>query len=333
MYLNVWTSNKVDLDITIHKGAPGRPVVIFIHGLGMNKGFWVDPVNTRVFARNIPMKVFAATEPGPCPALNKIKAPTVGNIPDTIDNLWTAVTDKGFSAVCWSQRRPSGPISEAIEELGHIVEKVKRLFPGMPLALIGHSRGGLIARKFMEKKDPAIRALITIASPHKGSSLSRLGKYLSPLKPALNRLLPADVHGTASEVLKHVIELIEGTALQELLPGSDFFINLKDSPIEGVEYLSFGGTATKLLTVYSWKKHDDKFYPSPLLIIPDSLIKILPGSIIPTEITSGRGDFLVTAESAVLPWSQQHCDLPANHITIVWHKKTISGTIGALEKL
>jgi len=323
----------VDLDITIHKGDAAKPVVIFIHGLGMNKDFWLDPVNTKVFARNIPMKVFAATKPGPCPAVKKIMPPSAGIIPGKITNLWSAVTDKGFNAVCWSQRRPVGPISVAIEELGYIVKKAKMVFPERSLALIGHSRGGLVARKHMEKRDPAVKALITIASPHKGSSLSRLEKYLAPLKPAVKKLLPVNVHGTANEVLKRVNELIEGNALKELLPGSDFFKDLKDAPHDDIEYLSFGGTTTKLLTVYSWKKQGNKFYPAQLLIIPDSLIKILPASIIPAEITPGRGDILVTAESAVLPWARQHFDLPANHISIVWHKKTISCTIEILENI
>lgn len=323
----------MDLDITIHKGDPGKPVAVFIHGLGINKDFWLDPVNTRVFAKNIPMKVFAATEPRPCPALKKIMPPSVGRIPGRITNVWKAVTNRGFNAVCWSQRRPVGPISVAIEELGYIVKKVKKVFPERSLALIGHSRGGLVARKYMEKRDPAVKALITIASPHKGSSLSRLEKYLAPLKPAVQKLLPVNVHGTANEVLKRVNELIEGNALKELLPGSDFFKDLKDAPHDDIEYLSFGGTTTRLLTVYSWKKRGSKFYPDPLLIIPDSLIKILPASIVPDEITPGRGDILVTAESAVMPWARQHYDLPANHISIIWHKKTIISTIEILETI
>lgn len=52
------------LDITIHKGRSDRPVVIFIHGLGMDKYFWTDPANTKVFGKNIPMKVFAAKKTG-----------------------------------------------------------------------------------------------------------------------------------------------------------------------------------------------------------------------------------------------------------------------------
>jgi len=318
------------LDITIHKGRPDKPAVIFIHGLGMEKSFWTDPANTKVFAKNIPMKVFAAVKPGPrTNAKNRLI--TVGDIPEKIIALWDEVIDKGFNAVCWSQRRPVGPISSAIEELGHVVKQTQKTFPGCPLALIGHSRGGLVARKFMEDPTHPVKALITIASPHEGSSLSRIGKFISPLSPVIKKLLPLHVHGTASDLLKRASEIIEGTALKELLPGSDFFNNLNDRPRKDIKYMSFGGTTTKLITIYSWQNNGHQ--PKPLLTVPDSLVKFLPSSMIPDELTPGKGDFMVTAKSSVLPWASRHYDLPANHISIIWHKKTINHIIVALEEI
>jgi pimeloyl-ACP methyl ester carboxylesterase len=322
----------MDLDITIHKGRPGKPVVIFIHGLGVEKGFWTDPVNTKVLGRSIPMKVFAAKKPRTRSVHAGMKL-TAGIMPAKTENLWIAVNRHNYNTVCWSQRRPVGPIRYAVEELKEIVVNTKRLFPGQAIALAGHSRGGLIARKFMEKKHPEIKALITIATPHAGSSLSNLGRYLSPLAPAVNKMLPRHAHGSASEVIKRVRDLFEGKALKELLPGSHFFKTLNDSPHKDIKYLSFGGTIINLLTVYKWKKKGDKFDPVPLLIIPDSLINILPARIIPDELTPGKGDFMVSAESSVLPWAPDHYNLPANHISIAWHKHTNEHTLELLEKL
>ena len=211
--------------------------------------------------------------------------------------------------------------------------RVRRSFPGKPVALIGHSRGGLIARKFMEKQVLEIKALITISTPHAGSSLSRLGKYISPMSPFLKGILPEDTHGTVSRTIKRFNELLEGSALKELLPDSIFLKNLKDSPSQDITYLSFGGTKTKLLTVYKWKKKDNMMYPKTLLNIPDSLLKVLPASRIPEEITPGRGDFMVTAESSVMPMAPRHYNLPANHVSIIWHKSMITKTIKVLEKI
>ncbi len=322
----------MELDITLHRGDPEKPAVIFIHGLGVNKYFWTDPVNTKVLAKNIPMKVFAAKKPRICSAQTK-KSLTVGIIPNEVENLWTAVVNSGFNTICWSQKRPAGPIRIAIEELEVIVTRTKELFPGRPLILIGHSRGGLIARKFMEKNTHDIRAMVTIATPHKGSSLSRLGKYLSPLSPVLKKILPQNTHGTVTEVLTNVSDLLDGTALKELLPGSDFLKHLQQTPIHGVEYLSFGGTTTKLITLYTWKKREDRKIPIPLLTIPDSLLKHLPSAIIPDEIIAGKGDFMVTADSSELPWASPHYNLPSNHISIAGHQKVINKTIELLNKM
>ena len=65
-------------------------------------------------------------------------------------------------------------------------------------------------------------------------------------------------------------------------------------------------------------------YPDPVIVIPDSVIKIIPVSIIPDELVSGKGDFMVTAESSVLPWAEKHYDLHTNHISITWNRKMIN---------
>ena len=320
----------MDLDITIHRGEAGKPVVIFIHGLGMDKNFWTDPLGTKIFARNIPLRVFAASRPRPASIKSGTKL-TIGSVPKKIDTLWTALMDKGFNVLCWSQRRPVGPINAAVEELDEVIQRARRLFPKRPVALIGHSRGGLIARKSMEMKIPLVKALITLSTPHGGSSLSRIGKRLSPLSAFLKGLLPKDTHSTVSEVLKNLTDLLEGSALKELIPGSDFFMDLKDSPADGIKYMSFGGTRTELLTLYKWKKQGNKLYPKPLVTIPDSLIKIFPASVLPDELKPGKGDFMVTAESSVMPWAERHMNLPVNHISIIWNRRVINSVTEVLE--
>ncbi len=323
----------MNLDITIHKGHSDKPVVIFVHGLGVDKKFWTDPAESKVMGGNIPMKIFAAVKPEPRSGkYGKINI-SVGDVPEKIDNLWTAVINGGFNAVCWSQTRPVGPIAVAVRELEEVMKQVRINFPGKSAAIVCHSRGGLIARKFMEKKVPEIKAMITISSPHAGCSLTRLGKYLYPLLPVLKKTLPKETHGTISKTLKRVHDLLDGNALKELLPDSDFIKNLKDPPSGDILYLSFGGTEAKLFTLYKLKKSDNGLYPKPLLDIPDSLLKHLPASIVPKEIVPGKGDFMVTAESSVLPLAQKHYNFPENHMSISWNKKMIAETLELLGKI
>lgn len=322
----------MDLDITINKGSSQKPVVIFIHGLGVDKGFWTDPGHSRVLGGSILMKTFAAKKPRPRSSEPKRKL-TVGILPERPENLWIDTVNRGFNTICWSQKRPAGPINAAVSEFDHILNYAKKIFPGIPIAIVGHSRGGLVARKLMEKKVPGIKALITVAAPHSGSSLSRLGNYFAPIAPALKKMLPEASHNTASTMMKRLYDLIEGRALKELLPGSDFFRTLNDRPREDIRYISFGGTVTKLVTVYKWKKKEDKFHPVRLLTIPDSLLRLLPAGILPDELTAGKGDFMVTAASAVMPWASEHYNIPANHIAIAWHNKVKRQALKVLDAL
>ncbi|MBI5675828.1 MAG: alpha/beta hydrolase [Nitrospirae bacterium] len=322
----------MELDISIHKGESNKPLAILIHGLGVDKGIWTDPIHTKLLANNFRLKILAAEAPLPriSIGINKL---TIGDLPDKIDNIWSVLKDEGYNLITWSQKRPVGHIDAAVLELKDIVARADELFPGSPAALIGHSRGGLIARKLMEVRPPGIKALITIASPHSGSSISKIAGYLSPLAVVLKGIMPEEKQGMIIETVSKTTDFLIGEALKELMPGSDFFKGLKDSPIKGIKYLSFGGTEPRLLTVYQWEKNGSEFYPKPLIEIPDSLIKLLPSSLQLEELTPGKGDALVSAESSVMPWSSSHYNFPANHVSIMWNRDVIQKTIEVLKNI
>jgi pimeloyl-ACP methyl ester carboxylesterase len=322
----------MNLDITIHKGRKDRPVVIFIHGLGVDKNFWLDPLNTKIFAKNIPLKVFTATKPHPCKAIKGIRI-TLGDYHTDITNLWSALKNEGFNLVCWSQQRPVGPISLAVEELVRIMERTKEPYPRNPVAFIGHSRGGLIARKFMEQSGAEVRALITLSTPHEGSSIARIGRYLEPFSNMLKKVVPEKERNIVSKTVKYVSNSLEGRGWRELMPESVFFRELRYSCRKSTAYVSLGGTQPRLLTLYMWKRKGEKMHANPLLSVPDSLIKVLPPALTVNEIIPGKGDGLVTARSSVLPWASEHHDLKANHISIVWHRKTVDIVLRTLGKI
>ncbi len=324
----------MELDITIHRGKSNAPLIVLIHGLGMDKNIWLNPLDTKVLAKNVPLKIFAAKIPKPLqPDKKNIKKISFGDIPGEIHTLWDALIKEGFNIICWSQRRPVGPISAAVQDLEEVMETAQALFPKNPIAFVCHSRGGLIARKFMEKRRPEIKALITIATPNSGSAISNIGRYIAPLYAVFKGILPKSTHGDLADIIKNTGELLEGKAIKELMPDSDFFRSLKDSPQRGVYYISFGGTEPKVLTVYRWEERDGKILPKELFSIPDSLSKVLPPSLQLDEITPGKGDVLVSAKSSLLPWSPAHYDLPANHLSIMWHKEVIEKTIEVLRNI
>ena len=78
---------------------------------------------------------------------------------------------------------------------------VERDCRGNPVVLVGHSLGGLLAKTYAGKRggDSAIRRVITIGSPFKGSKMAVLGlgqlaaslRYQGPLVRELETILPA----------------------------------------------------------------------------------------------------------------------------------------------
>jgi pimeloyl-ACP methyl ester carboxylesterase len=322
----------MNLDITVHKGEKNRPVVILIHGLSMEKNFWLDPLNTMMFAKNVPLSMFTAKKPSPRKSIKGRKI-TLGEFPRNVENMWSRLQGAGFGLVCWSQRRPVGPISTAVEELSWIVEIIKEKFLRRPIVLIGHSRGGLIARKYMESKDPGIKALITISTPHLGSSIARIGNYLEPFSAILRNISPESDHTVISRTVKNVKNLMEGKAWKDLMPDSVFFKNLNDTCLRDVHYVSFGGIQPRFFTLYLWRKKGDKMCAYPLLSIPDSLIKVVPPVLKIEEIMPGKGDGLVTLKSSEMPWASEQHKISANHVSIIWNKKTIDAVFQTLNKI
>lgn len=160
-----------------------------------------------------------------------------------------------------------------------------------------------------------------------------MGRYLKPFSAVLKGGLPKNTHGTISQIIKNMTDLLDGDALKELLPDSGFFKNLRDTPQRGVSYTSFGGTNPGVFTVYIWKREYNRMISKPLLTIPDSLLKILPSFVVADEITPRKGDGLVTAESSLFPWKAKHYNLNVNHISVLWNRETINNIVKVLQAI
>jgi len=64
--------------------------------------------------------------------------------------------------------------------LGLLLKQIKHDFPDQPLLMAAHSAGGVVARYYqVTQSNPDIRALITIASPHLGTTAAEIGSLTS----------------------------------------------------------------------------------------------------------------------------------------------------------
>ncbi len=293
------------LDIVSCAGKAEKPAVVFIHGLGMDKSIWVEPFDSRILGGMLPLTVLIGK--------------TESAAPRELRTLFHDLRERDFPVIAWSQRRVSGPIRSVIPEL----ETVCRVAENMSrtgILLVGHSRGGLIARAFISRNQSAVRGLVTIATPHKGSAVAKVASYLAPVASLITPLLSRAERRTFAHSLKRIGDFLQSRALQELLPHSRFFETLRDEPLPGVSYVSAGGTDPHLFTF--------SFFS-----FPGALERIIPEEVFPDEMKQGKGDGLVSFESSKMPWAEAHFACECNHAQILFDESLRKTLVSEVERI
>jgi pimeloyl-ACP methyl ester carboxylesterase len=335
----------MDIDIASCPGDDRKPAVILIHGLGMDRWIWEDSARSRILGGSLPIsflltrtpsrKDYGYSEKRP---LSLLKGLTTGPSPRSLRTIYHDLRAEDYPVITWSQKRPAGPLEAAASELSEVVPVAKRLSRS-GIILIGHSRGGLIARKYLIDNGSMIKGLITISTPHGGSSIARLSQYVSPLVSAISPIFKESSHSpglrTAS---KRVIDFLSSPAVRELLPDSGLIRDISGQRHEGLFCMTAGGTSPSLFRLYRWKweiAEDNSrrrwfLSPEKILSLPDILEKIIPEAFIPDEIRQGLGDGLVSAERSRISWCVNHHTFPCNHAEILFDRRVRKAVMNAV---
>ncbi|MBZ0156828.1 MAG: hypothetical protein K8I29_11550 [Alphaproteobacteria bacterium] len=227
--------------------------------------------------------------------------------------------ERGFPALTWSQGRPAGPILAAVEELTALVRAYER-YAEAGMLFICHSRGGLIARKYLESGDDRVRGVITLGSPHRGTTLARWAGYVYPAALLLNRIIESYRRREVLSAVQRICQFLTSTGLKELLPGSSFFADLKEERQRNTFYLSFGGTNPDIFRIKSLSLHE-------------LAARVIPGRLIPDEVRVGYGDGLVSAASSVLSYADEHRDFHVHHVQILLDREVREHLVRRVEAL
>jgi hypothetical protein len=130
---------------------------------------------------------------------------------------------------------------------------------------------------------------------------------------------------------------------RELAPDSALIRNLaaNERPLPGISYYTFGGVSPTLFRLYVWtftpmssvpqyRKLEQYFdwQVKAAEVAPVSPVLDRVRAIVP-EIRAGRGDSLVTDESARLPWATHFTD-HRNHAEILWDRDVQQKVAGIL---
>ncbi len=319
-------------DTYFKDGESGYPLCIFVHGLGMNKYVWISPEKSKVFAGRYPIDIMLRKRPEDkiISSYDKIKEKgiTLGDNSGTKRTLFHDLSDMGYPCLVWSQQRPANYISFALNELKEIIE-FKNDYVRNGIIVIGHSRGGLIGRKFAESTINIVKCLITISTPHQGSSIVKLAHIISRFTSSISSFFENAEKDTVSSSINRILSLYESNAMKELLSDSVFIHSLNNKSPRNLRSLSIGGTSPNLFTLYKPKIIKNKSYKdknvytinyNKLFSYPDTLEKILPKNLIPPEIKRGVGDGLVSEKSSKLNYSDEHMNFPLNHIEVLFNE-------------
>ena len=304
----------MELNLTLHAGAAAKPAIILIHGFGVNKYFWEAPEKCLVFGGFFPLTVFLSRSP----VDNHNSIITTGLPDSNLKGLFARLVDAGYSIASWSQKQPLGPIFDAVQELEYIIQTTQERWPDKPIILIGHSRGGLIAKKFLIDHDRTdIKQLITVGTPHEGSTLAGFTEYLRPVAHILEKIVPNDSQSKMMAAVSRLTSYLKSPATIELMPRSELIESVKGPLPERIKQFSFGGTDPSLFKLYVRSLAGGPWNVFPF---PDLLVSAIPSNRLPDEIKPGLGDALVTAQSAVLEGAEHH-NIQANHVGLAYDKE------------
>ena len=243
--------------------------------------------------------------------------------------MWDFLKKNRFNLITWNQRDPNGSYQLVLEELKAILKVTRKRFPDSPIVLIGHSRGGLVIRKYIqtESRPVPIRKVILLGSPNRGSQLASFAARLNLLAgfwkgffdtflriPGVSR---QRITRKFSAMLADIKKFLKGKAIVEMKPSSALIRSLrkreqkeKKSHIPYVNLAGNSNVFTRLYLVRRKNKIKEIF----------SFLDDLPDWLVFEELDDGKGDGLVSVARAGLSWIPTEI-FPVNHATFLIDSK------------
>lgn len=355
-YGKALTDEKIQVKVNV--GQPGKPVIVMIHGWATDQKTWTDPIAMTVHETDdagTPIDLIAVRQ-----ICTSMRAPDSAKpLVDTADfsihlaesydyrlssPLWKTLANKGCNLVTWSQFYPNREVQYAVEELGHVINKVlPSKFPGNDRVIfIVHSRGSLVARLFMAQ-NPAfakekVKALLMLAPGNNGSFVativSQLNRILGMFRSKGPDLLksgfpelglnPGEVVSVLEIVrgfLTKAIRFIDSVAISELDPRSKVIRSLasqlEDEKRLGIPYFLFQGISPFYNELYLHRKGLPNSTDGRGFVQFGRKLQSLFLDKAFNEVTTGKGDGLISLSNARLGFEVFEKRYFHNHMTIL----------------
>ena len=232
--------------LVITKGDTRKPVVLLLHGTSGDHRDMTDPAHAPAGTWNYDYT--APFPPDQDEGWNTY--PGIGVWKFTLDSLkdvrsWQQVlSEHAFPTAVYDQSNASAPIDQAeVDELVSVVREIRAELGESDLVIIAHSRGGLLARKFLKDhadEAPRFRKLITLHSPHQGDRLATLATGLDAGLMSIRSALPQGGQQVFDDATGWLTQLVGTSAFQDYAEASQFLTDLAqgETALPGVEYFT-----------------------------------------------------------------------------------------------
>ena len=230
-----------------------KPIVLLLHGYGSSKWLYIEPYfGTFGWLRDYrfqpkPKSYGWHSKPPP----SHMYLPFAYSISPIlkVEGLFKRLMRKGIDVITYSQKEPFGDINLSAKELEEILNGIKQVYGKRKILVVGHSRGGICIRKYLEQnKNELIRKAIFLGTPHAGTNLSNLFFLKQPLIKLLNE--------SNMKRFWDVVGRRKVTSLkpEQLSTNNKFLLGLKDRErAPEVKYIFIGGSRAIYAHIYSWK--------------------------------------------------------------------------------
>lgn len=258
----------------------------------------------------------------------------------------TALLAAGYSTLSYRQTAPLGTLEPNVQQLLGVASgplstdhRLRRL----PLVVLAHSRGGLLARAFVDRALglPALRGVldriervITLHSPHQGSGLAGVTIRMDSAARRLQAL--AGSLGLRPAALAALCAFSASPAVAELAPGSTLLRSLAHAePPTGISWHTFGGTSADLSRMrVLLGASDPGSRPGPARVARTRGLGELLGlldrlAVLTPALRDGEGDVVVADACTRLPFAA-HTVNRLTHIEALWDPRLHAQVIDLL---
>jgi len=244
---------REDITSNALPSAEEKPLVLLLHGYGSSKWLFIQPYFgtfgwLRDYRYQPKFKSYGWHSKPPPSHMYLPFAYTISPVMK-VEGLFNRLMRRGIEVLTYSQKDPFGDINLSMKELKEIIEGIKQVYGTRKIIAVGHSRGGICLRKYLEQeKNELIEKVIFLGTPHAGTNLVNFSFLKYPLIKLLNE-----------SNLKRFWDIVGSRKVRDLKPeqlatNSKFLLDLQDREKNPeVKYIFIGGRCSTYAHIYSWK--------------------------------------------------------------------------------